>query len=82
MRIPVRNQSYADQDVYFDRHSWSNCNFSDCNIIIETGEFDVMQCSFKNCRITAKGNALAILKIVKLFFPETPLLNDAEKSGQ
>lgn len=74
MRIPVRDQTYKNEDIYLDLHSWFDCKFHSCNIIIERGDFDVVNCTFENCRLTAKGNAVAILKLIKIFFPELPLM--------
>ena len=78
MKIPIRNQTFNNEDVYLDGHSWFNCKFDKCNIIIERGEFDLVQCSFDSCKLTAKGNAIAILKVAKLFYPQIPLINDKE----
>lgn len=78
MKIPVRNQTFKDEDVYLDGHNWFNCKFYNCNIIIERGEFDVVQCTFDGCKLVAKGNAVSILKIARLFFPQIPLINDKE----
>ena len=77
-KIPVRNQTFKNEDIYLDGHSWFKCKFHNCNIIIERGEFDVVQCEFQDCKLTAKGNAISMLKIVKLFFPQIPLINDTE----
>jgi len=74
----MRKQTFRNEDIYLDGHSWFNCKFYDCNVIIERGEFDVLQCEFTRCKLTAKGNAIAILKIAKLFFPQIPLINDKE----
>lgn len=41
-------------------------------IIVERGEFDVFNCEFNRCKLTPKGNAVAILKIAKLLSPKIP----------
>ena len=69
MKIPIIGQTYKDDDIYFDGHSWVDCKFDNCNIIIERGEFDVFNCEFNRCKLTPKGNAIAILKMAKLISP-------------
>jgi len=76
MRIKVEHEKFLREDIYLDGHSWFRCTFKNCNIIIERGEYSVIQCDFNGCKLTAKGNAIAILKIAKMFFPQIPLIDD------
>jgi len=72
-RIEVKEKIFVNQDVYLDGHSWNKCTFKNCNIIVERGDFDAVNCTFDSCRLTAKGGAIAILKIAKGFFPQIPI---------
>lgn len=74
MRIKVEHKTFKNEDMYMDGHSWFRCKFINCNIIIERGDFDVIFCNFDKCKLTAKGNAVAILKMAKLFYPQIPLI--------
>lgn len=76
MKIPVEHQTFTDDDIYLDEHSWFDCKFINCRIIIERGEFDLIQCSFDTCKLIAKGNAISIIKLLKLFYPDIPIIND------
>ena len=77
MKIPIESQTFKDEDIYLDGHSWFGCKFINCRIIIERGEFDVMQCSFDSCKLVAKGNAVSIVKTLKLFYPGIPLIDES-----
>lgn len=73
-REKVANEKFHDQDISLDGKSWFSCNFYNCNIILERGDFDLALCKFNGCKLTAKGNAISILKVAKLFFPGIPLI--------
>lgn len=73
-RIEVKDRIFTNQDIYFDGHSWNKCTFKNCNIIVERGDFDAVYCNFDGCRLTAKGGAIAIIKLGKLFFPQIPVI--------
>lgn len=76
-RIQVRGKTFENQDVNLDGHTWIECKFRNCNIIIQWGDFDLISNTFDGCRLTAKGGAEGILKAIKVFFPQMPL-----KDGQ
>ncbi len=72
-RIKIDNQSLTSQDVQLDGHSWMNCSFVDCNIIVEIGDYDFEYNELTRCRLTLKGDAAAVGKIIKLFHSDLPL---------
>ena len=72
--IWVEGVTFRNQNVKLDFTRWKKCTFSKCNIIVKHGEFDVIDCDFDNCKLTLDGNAITILKICKLFFPEIPII--------
>ena len=78
MRILVKEQAFTNEDIYLDGHSWDDCTFRDCNIIMERGDFDCINCLFEHCRLSARGGVVAILKIAKLFYPQIPLIESEE----
>ena len=82
MKIPVIEKIFRKEDVYLDGHSWERCLFDNCNIIIERGEFDLINCEFYNCRLTLRGNAIAIAKVLKLFYPDMPIWFADEETKQ
>jgi hypothetical protein len=69
-KIKVENEAFEGQDIFLDGHTWKQCTFTNCNIIMERGEFDLVGCSFNGCRLSARGGAMTILKVAKLFFPQ------------
>jgi len=70
----VENQTFKNKDIFLDGHSWKKCGFINCNIIIEKGDYDVIDYDFIKSRLSARGNAVAILKVCKMFFPQIPLI--------
>ncbi len=70
----IEHNEFNDQDIRLDGKSWFSCLFYNCNIIMEIGDFEIVDCEFNGCKLTAKGNAIAILKVAKLFFPGIPLI--------
>lgn len=72
-RPKISTQSFSKRDIYLDGNDWENCEFNECNIILERGDFSVVNCDFIKCKLTMKGPAIAITKIIKLFYPELPI---------
>jgi len=72
--IWVESELYENQDIKLDFTRWKECTFKGCNIIVKHGEFDLVNCHFENCKLTLDGNAIAIIKVCKLFFPQIPLI--------
>jgi hypothetical protein len=73
--IWVEAEVFENQDIKLDFTRWKSCTFKHCNIIVKYGEFDLVDCHFDDCRLSLDGNAVTILKICKLFFPEIPIIS-------
>ncbi len=71
--IWVEGQTFKGQDVKLDFTRWRHCDFVECNIIVEFGVFDLVECDFARCKLTLTGNAVNILTVCKLFFPQIPV---------
>jgi len=72
--IWVDSKVFQNEDVKIDFTRWKNCTFRNCNIIVKYGEYDLVDCKFDGCRLTLEGNAIAIIKVCKLFYPEIPVI--------
>jgi hypothetical protein len=72
--IWVEGETFENQDIKLDFTRWRKCIFKGCNILVKSGEFDLVDCSFENCKLTLLGNAIAIIKVCKIFFPEIPVI--------
>jgi hypothetical protein len=77
--IWVDAEVFENQDIKLDFTRWKNCTFRNCRILIKYGEFDLVDCHFDTCRLVLEGNAIAIIKVCKLFFPQIPLIETTEK---
>lgn len=75
----VESELFENQDIKLDFTRWKNCTFKNCNIIIKHGEYDLVNCGFDSCKLMLEGNAISILKVCKLFFPQIPLIDGSEK---
>ena len=69
-KITVFREMFKGQDIRLDGHHWEDCTFENCNIILEKGYFDIINCNFQNCRLTLDGEAIAIAKVIDMFQPE------------
>lgn len=72
--IWIENQEFENQDIKLDFSRWRKCTFKKCNILVKHGEFDVVDCKFHDCKLTMYGNAVAVMQIAKLFYPNIPLI--------
>lgn len=73
MKINYRNKTFEREQVFLDGHSFRNCHFKGCLIILEFGDTEISGCRFENCKLMLKGNAHKIAKIIKTFTGESPL---------
>jgi len=65
-----RDKVFIGESIRLDYSRWENCVFKDCEIITLTGDFDLVNCDFQNCKLTLEGNAQTIAKLMHLFFPD------------
>lgn len=68
-----QNKTFQKEIVELDNHSFKNCTFKECMIIIRKGETELKNCEFTGCQLILKDNALTIGKIIKMFTRESPL---------
>ncbi len=77
-----QNKTFQKEIVELDDHSFKNCTFKECMIIIRKGETELKNCEFASCHLILKDNALTIGKIIKMFTRESPLrVVDYEEGG-
>jgi hypothetical protein len=72
-KIRYKNSKFSNEKVELDGKSFVYCKFGNCIIILERGETEISRCSFKNCKLMLKGNALTVGRIIKLFTGKSPL---------
>jgi hypothetical protein len=68
-----KNKKFVKERVELDGHSYEHCDFEGCLIVLERGETEIENCTFKDCRLMLVGQALRIAKILKIFIGEKPL---------
>jgi len=73
MRADVNQKSFVAEDIRLDGYNWTNCTFTRCRIIIAKGDYSLVKNRFDKCELLAEGNAVAILKVAKLFYPIIPI---------
>lgn len=69
MKEQMIEKILENQKIILDGSSWRFCEFRNCEIVVETGCFDLINCSIKNCRLTLGGNAANVVSIIELFYP-------------
>ena len=72
-QIKYRNKKFIKERVELDGHSYEHCDFEGCLIVLERGETEIENCTFKDCRLMLIGQALRIAKILQIFIKEKPL---------
>lgn len=65
-----KEKVFMDESVRLDYSRWVNCVFKGCEIITITGAFDLIDCDFQDCKLTLKGNAQTIAKLMYIFYPD------------
>lgn len=78
MRADVNQKSFVAEDIRLDGYNWKDCTFTRCKIIIAKGDYSLVNNRFEKCELRAEGNAVAILKVAKLFYPVIPLVDSRE----
>ena len=68
-----KNKKFVKERVELDGHSYEHCDFAGCLIVLERGETEMENCTFKDCRLMLVGQALRIAKILQIFIGEKPL---------
>jgi hypothetical protein len=65
-----RDRFYKNQDIYLDGFTFTNCAFSNCRFISETGIFVLRSCLVMNdCQYFYGQAALRIIKLFNLQYP-------------
>ena len=72
-KVNFQNKIFQKEMVELDDHSFKNCEFRECMIILRRGETELKSCCFKNCKLLLKDNALTISKIITTFTGKSPL---------
>ena len=68
-----QNKLFEKEVVDLDNHSFKNCEFRECVIVIRKGETELTGCRFHKSQLLLKENALTIGKIIALFTGKSPL---------
>ena len=72
-RTNYHNKVFQKKVVELDNHSFKNCEFRECMIVIRKGDAELKSCRFINCKLILKENALNIGKIITMFTGKSPL---------
>jgi len=72
-KVNYQNKIFKKEMVELDGHSFKNCEFRECMIVLRTGDTELKSCHFENCRLILKDNALNIGKIITTFTGKGPL---------
>jgi len=66
----VEENVFVGQSIRLDYSKWINCVFKDCEIIAKIGDFDLIGCEFHGCKLTLKGEAQTVARLMYLFYPD------------
>ena len=68
-----QNKVFQKAVVELDNHSFKNCEFRECLIVVRRGETELKSCRFVDCKLVLKESALNIGKIITMFTGNNPL---------
>ena len=73
-KITYQNKIFKKEVVELDEHTFKNCEFRECMIVLRQGDTELKSCRFQNCRLVLKDNALLnIGNIITTFTGKGPL---------
>ena len=75
----IEGKTFRDQLIDLDFTIWEKCSFIDCTIHISYGIFKLRNCDFSNCKLSLRGAAGTVAKLIKLFFKDNPIFFEEEK---
>lgn len=69
----IVNRPFENMRINLDDKLFELCNFKDCEIVTETGNFGLSGCNFSNCRLTLGPQAFNVALLLQGFFPQANL---------
>lgn len=72
-KVNYQNRIFKKEVVELDGHSFKNCEFRECMIVLRQGDTELKSCRIQNCRLILKDNALNVGKIIAMFTGKGPL---------
>lgn len=72
-KVNYQNKIFQKEVVELDDHSFKNCEFRECMIVLRRGDTELKSCRFTNCKLILKDNALHIGKIITTFTGKGPV---------
>jgi len=70
----IIGRTFRNERVNLDFTAYEKCNFINCEIYLEYGITSLVNCDFSKCSLHLGGPAATVAKIMRLFFPEVPLI--------
>jgi hypothetical protein len=68
-----QNKIFQKEIIELDNHSFKNCEFRECMIVLRKGVTELKSCRFDNCKLVLKDNAFTIGKILQTFTGKGPV---------
>lgn len=66
----VKEKVFLGERVRLDYSKWVNCVFKECELEIWTGIFEIHGCEITGCKLTLKGEAQNVARLMYMFFPD------------
>lgn len=64
-----KNQWFFKQDVTLDGYAFENCKFEECRLVVEKGNFRLLNCALSGCIIFYSGDAQRTIQIFQSNIP-------------
>ena len=69
----VIGQVFRNKRIELDGHSYEKCNFINCELYTEIGNFSLIDNDLSNCRLGLGGFAQNIAVLIKMFYTDMPM---------
>jgi hypothetical protein len=78
----IVGRTFKNEFVNLDFSSYEKCSFVGCTIHTDYGIFRLVNCDFSNCKLDLGIPAQNMAKLIKLFFPDTPIWIEGEETKE
>lgn len=70
----IVGRTFKNERITLDFTEYERCTFVNCEVHVEYGITSVVNCDFSDCKLSLGGPAATVARIMKLFFPQVPLI--------
>ena len=78
----IVGKTFRNETVDLENRWFEKCSFVKCVICADRGNFSLVDCDFSECKLSLGKYAVTIAKLLKLFYPDTPIWIEGEATKE